>query len=80
MNNFNTLMQVYTALNMPVIDRLRRSWALVPKQDKEILKRVLTSPLTLLFELSLRFDTLFALIWSFSFALDWYFNASQQQL
>jgi hypothetical protein len=33
-------MQVYTALNMPVIDRLRRSWALVPKQDKEILKRI----------------------------------------
>lgn len=41
MNNFNTLMQIYTALNMPVVDRLKKSWALVPKADKDIMKKVL---------------------------------------
>jgi len=33
-------LQLYTALNMPLIDRLKRTWALVPKADKDILKKV----------------------------------------
>lgn len=40
LNNFNTLMQIYTALNMPVVERLKAAWALVPEPDIEILKKV----------------------------------------
>lgn len=39
MNNFNTLMQLYTALNMPLIERLRLTWSLVPAADRDILKK-----------------------------------------
>ncbi len=40
LNNFNTLMQIWTALNMSVVERLRGAWALVDESDRAIMDKI----------------------------------------
>jgi len=39
-NNFNSLMQIYTGLNLPVVTRLQNTWSHVPKDDRDIMNNV----------------------------------------
>jgi len=38
MNNFNSCVQIYIALNMSIISKLKKVWSLIPKNDKDKLK------------------------------------------
>jgi len=40
MQNFNSCLQIYMALNMNIIDKLKNVWELVPKAEKDIIKSV----------------------------------------
>jgi len=40
LNNFNSLMQIYTGLHLPVVDHLAETWALVSKADREIMRKI----------------------------------------
>jgi len=40
LNNFNSLMQIYTGLHLPVVDHLMETWELVPKADRETMRKL----------------------------------------
>uniref|UniRef100_A0A6B2L3S3 Ras-GEF domain-containing protein n=1 Tax=Arcella intermedia TaxID=1963864 RepID=A0A6B2L3S3_9EUKA len=40
LQNFNSVMQIYAGLNLPVVGKLKNSWALVPKEDRDIMNEV----------------------------------------
>lgn len=45
MNNYNTALQVYSALNLIAITRLKRTWGAVPRSELAIFSDV-RSPLS----------------------------------
>jgi len=40
LNNCNSLMQIYTGLNLPVVTRLKNTWSMISKADREIMNKV----------------------------------------
>uniref|UniRef100_A0A6B2KWM4 Ras-GEF domain-containing protein n=1 Tax=Arcella intermedia TaxID=1963864 RepID=A0A6B2KWM4_9EUKA len=40
LKNYNSLMQINTGLNLPIVSFLKSTWDLVPQSDKDIMKKV----------------------------------------
>jgi len=40
LHNFNSVMQIYAGLNLPVVGRMKNTWSHVPKADRDIMNKV----------------------------------------